>query len=65
MFYLLMRLLGFWGILDAIWLAVSPHSWNGFWRKRLEQMSDKGFLPRAIAIGEFIASLWLLKKPRS
>jgi hypothetical protein len=65
MFYLLMRFLACWGIFDAIWLVVNPRSWNNFWQKSLQQMSNRGIISRAIAIGEFFASLWLLKKTRS
>jgi hypothetical protein len=65
MFYLLMRFLGFWGIFDALWLIVNPRSWNNFWQKRLQAISDKGFFSTALAVGEFFASLWLLKKTRS
>ena len=45
--------------------ATNPHSWNNFWQKQLLRMSTQGFFPRVIAIGEFVASLWLLKKPGS
>jgi len=64
MFYLLMRLLGFWGIIDAIWLAINPQTWNRFWQNRLLQMTNRGFLSRAIAVGELLASIWLIRKTR-
>lgn len=65
MFNLLMRLLGLWGFVDALFMLINPSGWSSFWQRRLSALSKKGFLTRALGAFEFVACLWLLKKTRS
>jgi len=64
MFRLLMRLLGLWGILDALWLAINPQAWSNFWQRQLKLASEKRALPRVLAVLQFLVSSWLFGRLR-
>ncbi len=64
MFKLLIRLLGLWGIVDALWLAFNPNAWSNFWQRQLKLAAEKQALPRILAVMQFLVSSWLFGKLR-
>ena len=56
----LLDLLGIWGIVDSVWLALNPASWAGFWGRWVARVAVGGPAPRVLALFEFAISLALL-----
>jgi hypothetical protein len=59
---LLFKILGIWGLIDSLWLAINPTSWARFWDDRVTDISTGVTLPRVLALTQFLLSLYLLRK---
>ncbi len=57
----LLKVFGIWGLIDSLWLAISPASWARFWGAWITRLGEGGISPRALALVEILASLVLLR----
>jgi hypothetical protein len=61
----LLKVFGIWGLIDSLWLALSPASWARFWGGWIARLSEGGTAPRVLALVEILASLALIRqRPR-
>ncbi|WP_040668654.1 hypothetical protein [Nitrolancea hollandica] len=57
-----LKVFGIWGLIDGLWLAISPASWSRFWGGWIARLGEGGTAPRALALVEILASLVLLRR---
>ncbi len=56
----LLKLIGLWGLGDAVWLAVNPQGWSRFWGRWIARAGEGGSLRWALAGAEGLISLALV-----
>ena len=59
---LLIKLFLVWGVFDSFWLARNPKSWESFWVNKMDAVTDRPLLARALAGLQMAMCAWLLKR---
>lgn len=64
MFNLILRFLGLWGLVDALWMTTNSSAWSNFWQGRIVAIGANRNASRGLAIFQACFCLWLLSKTR-
>lgn len=56
----LLKVVGVWGVADALWIALDPAGWSRFWGGFIARTGRGGVLARALAAAELAFSLYLV-----
>ncbi len=58
----LLTVFGVWGLIDGLWLVLSPASWARFWGSWIARLGEGGIPPRGLALVEILVSLVLIRR---